>query len=104
MFREVRVPILGLVENMAFYHCRKCGKEHAVFGRDGGKKLAEEENVPLLARLPIDPRIGETVDSGRPLALEEEGDTAEAFRRFAVSTAAAVGRLSLDKSPFPVLS
>jgi ATP-binding protein involved in chromosome partitioning len=104
MFRDVRTPILGLVENMAYYRCRKCGKEHAVFGRDGGAKLAEAEKVPLLARIPIDPSVGSSEDAGRPIALADEGEMAQAFRAMAAEAAAVAGIRSLQKNPFQVLT
>jgi len=104
MFRDVRTPILGLVENMAYYRCRKCSKEHAVFGRDGGAKLAEAEKIPLLARIPIDPSVGSSEDAGRPIALADDGEIAQAFRAMAAETAAVAGVRSLQKNPFQVLT
>jgi ATP-binding protein involved in chromosome partitioning len=103
MFREVYVPILGLVENMAGYRCRRCGKEHALFGSGGGAKLAEEEGVPLLARLPLDPNMAASAGAGLPVALGK-GDLADACRRLAADTAAAAAALSLSRSPFRVLA
>jgi ATP-binding protein involved in chromosome partitioning len=104
MFQDVRTPILGLVENMAYYRCRKCGKEHAVFGRDGGARLAEAENVPLLARIPIDPSVSGSQDAGKPLALSDESESGRAFRAMAAQAAAAAGLRSLQKNPFQVLT
>jgi ATP-binding protein involved in chromosome partitioning len=103
MFREVHVPILGLVENMSGYRCRKCGKEHALFGSGGGAKLAAEEGVPLLARIPLDPAVSASTGGGAPIALER-GVMAEPWRRLAADTAAAAAALSLAKSPFKVLA
>ena len=69
MFRDAHIPILGIVENMAWYDCRKCGKRHAIFGAEGGKRLAEAEKVALLAQLPLDPAVMAAADAGRPIAL-----------------------------------
>jgi ATP-binding protein involved in chromosome partitioning len=104
MFQDVRTPILGLVENMAYYRCRKCSKEHAVFGRDGGARLADAEKVPLLARIPIDPAVTWSQDSGKPLALSDEGESGQAFRAMAERAAAAAGLRSLQKNPFQMLT
>ncbi|MGQ0721703.1 MAG: Mrp/NBP35 family ATP-binding protein [Candidatus Eiseniibacteriota bacterium] len=103
MFREVHVAVLGLVENMSSYRCRKCGKEHALFGTGGGAKLAAEEGVPLLARLPLDPEISASTGAGVPIAFGK-GVLADAWRRLAAETAAAAATLSLAKSPFKVLA
>jgi ATP-binding protein involved in chromosome partitioning len=66
MFQEVRVPVLGVVENMSHF-TDPAGNRVALFGTGGGKKLAEEAGVPLLAELPIDPRVAECGDAGEPL-------------------------------------
>ncbi|MFN8180027.1 MAG: Mrp/NBP35 family ATP-binding protein [bacterium] len=103
MFRDARIHLLGIVENMAWYDCRKCGKRHAIFGTDGGKRLAETEKVALLAQLPLDPLVMAASDAGRPIALGD-GPAAAPYRRLAVDVAAALGALSLQRSPFRVLS
>lgn len=66
MFNEVRVPVLGVVENMSYLE-DAAGNRTAVFGKGGGQKLAAEAGVPLLAELPIDPRVGECGDAGEPI-------------------------------------
>ena len=66
MFQEVRVPVLGVVENMSYFE-DAAGNKTAIFGQGGGKKLAAEAKVPLLAELPIDPRVGECGDAGEPI-------------------------------------
>jgi len=104
MFRQARIPILGLVENMAGYICRGCGKRHAIFGEDGGRRLAEKENVPLLASIPLDSAIMEASDRGRPAVLDETSASGEELRRLSVHVAATLGTLSLETSPFKVLS
>jgi ATP-binding protein involved in chromosome partitioning len=103
MFRDAHIPLLGIIENMAWYDCRNCGKRHAIFGTDGGKRLAEQEKVPLLAQLPLDPGVMAAADGGRPIALED-GPVAAPYRRLAIDVAAALGALSLSRSPFRVLS
>lgn len=66
MFGEVRVPILGIVENMSYFE-DSTGKRTAIFGVGGGQKLATENSVPFLGELPIDPRVAECGDGGEPI-------------------------------------
>jgi ATP-binding protein involved in chromosome partitioning len=66
MFQEVRVPVLGVVENMSYFVDAAGGKT-AIFGHGGGAKLAAEAGVPLLGELPIDPRVVECGDAGEPI-------------------------------------
>jgi ATP-binding protein involved in chromosome partitioning len=70
MFAKVNVPILGLVENMAWFEC-DAGKRYYLFGEGGGVREAEAMNVPLLGRIPIDVVTRERADSGVPVALME---------------------------------
>lgn len=72
MFREVDVPVLGVVENMSFFVCPESGKAYDIFGKGGGGRVAKEYGLPLLAEIPIDPAIREGGDTGRP-AVEHEG-------------------------------
>ncbi len=104
MFEGARIPILGLVENMAGYVCPKCGKRHAIFAEDGGRRLAERSGVPLLARIPLDPALGRAGDAGHPVVLEEGSPAGDALRGLAIDTAAALGARSLRKNPFKVLA
>jgi len=87
MFGEHETPVLGIVENMSGFVCPDCGGEHDIFGSGGGEAFAEEVEMPFLGRLPLDPSIREGGDSGRPIVLEENDDTATAFREFAATTA-----------------
>jgi len=64
MFKTVNVPILGVVENMSYFICDGCDKKHYIFRRGGGKKLADESDIPLLAELPLDPRVADSGDDG----------------------------------------
>jgi len=66
MFEEVRVPILGIVENMSYF-LDEAGKKTALFGTGGGARLAAEAGVPFLGELPIDPRVGACGDAGEPI-------------------------------------
>jgi len=66
MFEEVRVPVLGVIENMSHFTSAD-GVKHAIFGSGGGAKLAAEAGVPFLAELPIDPRVASAGDAGEPV-------------------------------------
>jgi len=66
MFQKVNVPILGIIENMSLHQCSKCGHEEAIFGTGGANKMAEKFNIELLGQLPLDQKIREAMDSGRP--------------------------------------
>jgi ATP-binding protein involved in chromosome partitioning len=66
MFRQVRVPVLGIVENMSYFQGED-GKRVNLFGHGGGQKLANEAGVPFLGEIPIDPRVAECGDQGDPI-------------------------------------
>jgi Mrp family chromosome partitioning ATPase len=64
--------ILGLVENMSYFICSKCGEKHFIFGEGGAEKLAEKYNLDILGKIPIDKRIMEHSDSGNPIVISEK--------------------------------
>lgn len=98
MFEKVNVPVLGIVENMSLHECSECGHVEHIFGRGGGQSMAEDYGVSLLGALPLDIRIREGVDSGRPtVAVEPESGIADAYRLIARKVAA---RLSLRARDF----
>lgn len=72
MFQQVRVPILGIVENMSYLTCPHCNQRIDVFSYGGGRKTAETMNVHFLGELPLDPRVRIGGDSGKPVALAED--------------------------------
>jgi len=86
MFAKVNVPILGLVENMAWFECEH-GRRYYLFGEGGGVKEAAALNVPLLAQIPIDPQTRERGDAGTPVALipAAEHPVAAAFQEIAAA-------------------
>lgn len=92
MFRRVEVPVLGVVENMSTHVCSACGHADPIFGSGGGERMAEEFQIPLLGRLPLDQRVQRQTDNGLPsVAAEPEGDIADIFGTIARKVA---GRLS----------
>lgn len=68
MFQQVKIPILGLIENMSFYICPSCGATDDVFGSEGGLKLAERYQVPVLGQLPLQGTLRQQADSGIALS------------------------------------
>jgi ATP-binding protein involved in chromosome partitioning len=66
MFRQVRVRVLGVVENMSYF-IGEDGKQYRLFGQGGGQKLASAAAVPFLGEIPIDPRVAECGDQGEPI-------------------------------------
>jgi ATP-binding protein involved in chromosome partitioning len=66
MFRQVHVPVLGIVENMSYF-IGEDGKRYEIFRHGGGRKLAADAGVPFLGELPIDPRVAECGDTGDPI-------------------------------------
>jgi ATP-binding protein involved in chromosome partitioning len=71
MFEKVGIPILGIVENMAVHICSNCGHAEHIFGAEGGRKMAEQYGVDYLGSLPLDIRIREQADAGRPTVVAD---------------------------------
>lgn len=65
MAKMMKVPVLGLVENMSYFTCPYCGKKHAIFGNSKIDETAAEFGLPVLAKLPVDPAVNALVDEGR---------------------------------------
>ena len=88
MFRQVRVPVLGIVENMSYMVVPGSTQRIDVFGEGGGKRTAEAMEIPFLGELPLEPQIRIGGDSGRPVALLGESDErAKAFFEIARNVA-----------------
>jgi len=71
MFQRVAVPVLGVVENMSHFICPHCDEKHRIFGSGGGKRLAEELDVPLLGEIPFFPAVLSGADRGDPIVVSE---------------------------------
>ena len=85
MFERVSVPVLGIVENMAQFYCPHCGERTDIFSSGGGRRLADELGVPLLASIPLQARVQELCESGVPVVLAEPGTpVAQAMTALAV--------------------
>lgn len=92
MFRQVQVPILGVVENMSRFVCTECGEEDDVFGAGAGETIAAAAEAPVLARIPLDARIREEGDRGKPVVLAApESEPARLYREVAGTVARGLG-------------
>ena len=88
MFQRLNVPILGIVENMSHFICPHCNAKTAIFGDTGGRRIADEYGVPLLAQIPLDPETRVAGDQGTPITLRKpDSAQAEAFRALAQAVA-----------------
>ena len=84
MFQRLNVPVLGIVENMSYFVAPDTGTRYHIFGEGGGRRIADEYGVPLLAELPLDPETRLGGDEGSPIAVRRpESAQAQAFRELA---------------------
>jgi len=92
MFHRVNVDVLGIVENMSYYECPKCGNRDEIFKHGGGRRTAELLKVPFLGEIPLDPRIAVQGDAGTPIVVAEPDAAAtKAFVALAEQVARSVG-------------
>ena len=99
MFEKVSIPILGIVENMAVHVCSNCGHAEHIFGADGGRRMAEQYGVDYLGSLPLDIRIREQADSGRPTVVAEPDSAITAtFKEIARKVAVRIAEKAKDMS------
>src|SRR5215510_11806554 len=95
MFQRLNVPVLGIVENMSYLVAPDTGARYAIFGEGGGKRLADEYGVPLLAQVPLDPAVRAGGDEGSPVtARRQESPQAAAFRALAAAVERRLGELA----------
>jgi len=69
MFRQTEVPLIGLVENMSYFECDKCGHSESIFGEEGGERTAEKLALPFLGKIPLDTALRQSADQGHPAVL-----------------------------------
>jgi ATP-binding protein involved in chromosome partitioning len=99
MFEKMNIPVLGIIENMAVYHCPSCGHEAHIFGEHGGQNMAQNHQVNLLGSLPLALKIREDADSGRPTMVSEpDSPTAKLYLEIARKLSAQLSRLPKDYS------
>jgi ATP-binding protein involved in chromosome partitioning len=99
MFEKVGVPIVGVVENMSIHICSNCGHAEHIFGEGGAERMCKDYNVPFLGALPLDIKIREQADSGRPTVVADpDGKTAAIYKEIARRTAVFVAQKAEDFS------
>lgn len=101
---KVDVPILGLVENMAWFTPAELpNNRYYIFGKEGCKQLAQEMGIPLLAQIPLVQGIREGGDEGMPVALRTDTMSGQAFLSFAQAVVTMVNRRNKDKEPTKIV-
>jgi ATP-binding protein involved in chromosome partitioning len=101
MFQKLNVPILGVVENMSYFAAPDTGTRYHIFGEGGGKRIADEYGVPLLAQLPLDPETRLGGDEGSPITVRRpDSPQAKAFRDLALVVRARLLELA-ELKPLP---
>jgi ATP-binding protein involved in chromosome partitioning len=97
MFHQVKVPILGIIENMSYLMCPHCQQRIDVFSHGGGRRTAEQMQVHFLGELPLDPNVRVGGDTGKPVALE--AGKQELFLALARSTVERVREVEGETGP-----
>jgi ATP-binding protein involved in chromosome partitioning len=91
MFRQLNIPVLGVIENMSYFVCGHCQERTEIFGHGGGRRMAEEMQIPFLGEVPIDTRVRAGGDEGEPIvASAPDTPAARAFLDVASRVAAQV--------------
>jgi ATP-binding protein involved in chromosome partitioning len=99
MFEKVGIKIVGIVENMSTHICSKCGHEEHIFGAGGGEKMCADYNTELLGNLPLDIRIREQTDSGKPTVVADpDGNIAKTYKQIARRIAVKIAEMSQSHS------
>jgi len=102
MFNRVNVPVLGVVENMSYFVCPKCGERSDIFGHGGAEREAARQGVPFLGAVPLHMDIRETSDAGRPVvATEPDGPHAKIYREIAARVRDQIGAGTVSSRPAP---
>jgi ATP-binding protein involved in chromosome partitioning len=91
MFRQLNIPVLGVVENMSYFVCGHCQERTDIFGNGGGARMAEDLKIPFLGEVPIDTRVRSGGDEGKPIVVAApDAPAAQAFQEIAGKVAAQI--------------
>ncbi|MBF0610093.1 MAG: iron-sulfur cluster carrier protein ApbC [Magnetococcales bacterium] len=102
MFRQVNVPILGLVENMSYYICPDCGHRAEIFSHGGARREANQAGIPFLGEVPLDEIIREVSDAGTPVLISKpDSPQAKTYQDIAAALASRIAVLNHQASKFP---
>ncbi len=98
MFRQLEVPIIGVIENMSYYICPDCGHRHNIFDHGGGQRIAQKLAVPFLGEIPIDENTRAGGDTGKPIVISKpDSPAAKAFTAIADTVRSHVAQISPPK-------
>jgi ATP-binding protein involved in chromosome partitioning len=97
MFQQVNVPVLGVIENMSYYLCPKCGHRHEIFAHGGGARFAKVLDVPFLGEIPIVRQVREGGDTANPIVIADPGHQVSAT--FKSISANIIARLEVSSLP-----
>ena len=102
MFQQVRVPVLGIIENMADFICPHCGKSSHIFSAGGGKEISDELHIPLLGSIPLDANLVEDSDGGVPVLYSRpDSDIAKKYRELAQAVLNSIESLKTVQENLP---
>jgi ATP-binding protein involved in chromosome partitioning len=103
MFQQLKVPILGIIENMSTFVCPHCGSPSAIFKQGGARRASERLGLPFLGEIPLDPVICQASDRGEPIPIRHpDSPVADAFRRIAGALAGRISQEALSTPAFRV--
>ena len=98
MFRQMKVDLIGVVENMSYFVCPHCSHEVDIFSRGGAEKMAQNYAVPFLGNIALDPEVRKSGDGGRPVVLEGENSPhAKSIFEFANKVVARIGEIKASE-------
>ncbi len=104
MFRQVKVEVLGVVENMSYFVCPHCHERMEIFSHGGGERIARQYGVPFLGHIPLDAEIRVGGDSGAPVVIRgPDSPEAKAFYELACGTATRVSAINLQPATGPIV-
>lgn len=99
MFEKVEIPILGVIENMSTHVCSNCGHEEHIFGEGGGQRIADDYDVDFLGDIPLDVKIRESMDAGKPTVVADpDGKVSAAYKEIARKASAKLANRKKDFS------
>lgn len=101
MFKQVGIPIAGIVENMAYYLCPKCGHRDPIFSSGGGRGAADDMDVPFLGEVPLNSEIRIGMDSGKPPAADESSQFSDVYRGIAERVAQEISIINAQSGAGP---
>lgn len=98
-FNTLKVPVLGIIENMSYFVCTNCNQRHEIFRHGGGRRVAEELGVPFLGEVPLDPEVVIGGDLGRPIVIEKpDSPVARSYKEVAGQVAARLSVLNAQSA------